>query len=499
MALASGPARLALAGSGQLGLGGFGAPRRRAYEWGVRSTQKKEPPPLDRVYEIPGLEPITYAGKMHFVPWLVRPIFPPWDRGWRHPQFYRSPPLHEHPLYKDQPCYIFHHQRFCVKQALWLTKTKLIEGLPEKVLSLVADPGNHVENQDERVLSVISHARLWHCTEEIPKRETYCPVIVDSLIQLCKSQILKHPSLARRICAQNSMSSASWNRDLASADTPQEAILKVFFQAHFVWWQHVISCGDLCEGCLCTLTMAGLLMKSLLLQVRGFIETQLNTKDRLPTIASREEVEATKNHVLETFYPISPTIDLHECNVYDVKDHTGFREGYPYPYPHTLYLLDKANLRPRRFQPDQLRAKMILFAFGSALAQARLLYGNDAKVLEQPVVVQSVGTDGRVFHFLVFQLNTTDLASNEGVKNLAWVDSDQLLYQHFWCLPVIKKRVVVGLSTGSCRALAWPQAVKTVGEQEPVVFQRTAPEEGQTNLHQGHLCCEDNCRAAEGP
>ena len=53
----------------------------------------------------------------------------------------------------------------------------------------------------------------------------------------------------------------------------------------------------------------------------------------------------------------------------------GFQEGYPYPCPHTLYFLESANLRPRRFQPDQLRAKMILFAFGSALAQARLLYG----------------------------------------------------------------------------------------------------------------------------
>lgn len=68
---------------------------------------------------------------------------------------------------------------------------------------------------------------------------------------------------------------------------------------------------------------------------------------------------------------------------------------------------------------------------------------NDAKVLEQPVVVQSVGTDGRVFQFLVLQLNTTQLASNEGVKNLVWVDSDQLLYQHFWCRPVIKKKVVM--------------------------------------------------------
>ena len=53
----------------------------------------------------------------------------------------------------------------------------------------------------------------------------------------------------------------------------------------------------------------------------------------------------------------------------------GFREGYPYPCPHTLYLLESANLRAHRFQPDQLRAKMILFAFGNALAQARLLYG----------------------------------------------------------------------------------------------------------------------------
>lgn len=60
-----------------------------------------------------------------------------------------------------------------MKQALWLTKTKLIEGLPQKVLSLVDDPRNHIENQEERVLDIISHARLWHSTEDIPKRETY--------------------------------------------------------------------------------------------------------------------------------------------------------------------------------------------------------------------------------------------------------------------------------------------------------------------------------------
>lgn len=110
MALASGPARRALARPGRLGLGGCGTPRRGAYEWGVRSTRKPEPPPLDRVYEIPGLEPITYAGKMHFMPGLARPVFPPWDRGWTHPKFRRMPPIHEHPLYKDQVCHTFHQR-----------------------------------------------------------------------------------------------------------------------------------------------------------------------------------------------------------------------------------------------------------------------------------------------------------------------------------------------------------------------------------------------------
>ncbi|XP_006839862.1 PREDICTED: 39S ribosomal protein L37, mitochondrial [Chrysochloris asiatica] len=398
MALASGPAKRALAGPRRFGLGGCGVPKRGAYEWGVRSTRKPEPPPLHRVYEIPGLEPITYAGKMHFVPGMARPVFPPWDRGWAHPKFHRTPPIHEQPLYKDQACYIFHQRSRLlegVKQAVWLTKTKVIEGLPEKMLNLVDDPKNHIENQDERVLNVISLARLWHTTEDIPKRETYCPVIVDNLIQLCKSQILKHPALAQRICAQNYSFSTTWNRE------------------------------------------------STILQVRGSSGTQLSAKDPLPPVASREEVEATKNHVLETFYPISPTIDLQECHVYDVKDDRGFREGYPYPYPHTLYFLETARLRPHRLQPDQLRAKMILFAFGNALAQARHLFGNEPKVLEQPVTVQSVGTDGRLFQFLVFQLNTTDLTCSEGVKNLVWLDSDQLLYRHFWCRPVIKKKVVV--------------------------------------------------------
>ena len=130
--------------------------RCRAYEWGM---QKPETPPLDRVYKIPGLESITFMGNMHSMPRLARPVFPSWDPDWMH----LLALLREHLLYKDQVCYIFH--QCCrllegVKQALWLNKTKLIEGLPEKVPSLTGDPWDHTEDQDEPVLNAISHAHL---------------------------------------------------------------------------------------------------------------------------------------------------------------------------------------------------------------------------------------------------------------------------------------------------------------------------------------------------
>lgn len=63
-------------------------------------------------------------------------------------------------------------------------------------------------------------------------------------------------------------------------------------------------------------------------------------------------------------------------------------------------------------------------------------------VLEQPIVVQSVATNGRMFQYVVFQLNTTDLQADEGVKNQVWVENDQLLYDFAKVRPLIKKRVV---------------------------------------------------------
>uniref|UniRef100_A0A8C5U8U2 Large ribosomal subunit protein mL37 n=1 Tax=Malurus cyaneus samueli TaxID=2593467 RepID=A0A8C5U8U2_9PASS len=325
------------------------------------------------------LDTVTYAERLHYVP-------------------ARPGPASEMPLYKERGCYICHQgvrMLEGVRQAQWLTKTKLVEGLPPAVQGIMDNPDLGLQELEERAKHAVSHARLWDTAEVAPRREQYCPVLFENLIHICRLMSGKYPSLSKRMLSRNCRIAATWERE------------------------------------------------STLLQVRGLSGILMNSKTPIPPVASKEEILATKAHVLETFYPIAPTIDLQEVNVYKELNDTGFRDGYPYSHPHTLFFLESANVRTDRFRPEQLRAKMLMFAFGNALAKAKALHGNDPKVLEQPVVVQSIGTDGQLFQFMVFQLNTTDLVSNDGVKNLVWIDSDQNLYEKAQCVPEVKKGVVL--------------------------------------------------------
>ncbi|XP_077189751.1 large ribosomal subunit protein mL37 [Paroedura picta] len=344
--------------------------------------------------QVPELDVVTYEGKMHHVPWLAKPRFEKWERGWHDPLHDGRQP-DDRPVPKERPCFLF-QQPTCllegVKQASWLTKTKVIDGLPLQILSIMTDAANQLENQDERVQNAMTHARFWVSNEEKIMEKTYCPVLLEDLLQLCRIMVTKHPLLAKRMMAQDYSMTATWERE------------------------------------------------SILLQVRGINGKLLNAMSPLEPAGSKEEILATENDVLETLYPIAPTIDLQEVNIYETQNDTGFQAGYPYPYPHTIYFADGDECH--KMIPEELRAKMMLFAFGNALAKARVLYGDEPKVLEKPIVVQSVGTDGQTFQFMVFQLNTTDLDPSHGVKNLAWIDADQLLYEEVRHRPQIRRKVI---------------------------------------------------------
>ena len=60
-----------------------------------------------------------------------------------------------------------------MRQALWLTKTKLISALPPHLLSLAESPANQIPDQDERVQNAIKHARFWDTMEVRPHKDKY--------------------------------------------------------------------------------------------------------------------------------------------------------------------------------------------------------------------------------------------------------------------------------------------------------------------------------------
>lgn len=357
---------------------------------------RPRPIPREKV-EVPGLEMVTYGHRMHYVPGLARPMYPEWERDIPDPRFYKSPPAHHMPLHKETPCHVFNQRTSIlegVRQALWLTKTKLIPGLPSQLLSLAENPENQIPDQDERVQNAIRHARFWDTTEERPGKEKYSNTLLLNLLHLCATLQSSHPAVGRRILAENYSLAASWNR------------------------------GEE------------------LFQVRGQNGLLHNSMDALPEVSGKQEVLDTADHVLESFYPVSPTIDLQKVHVYKQgATCTGFRGDYPYPHAHTLYFLEcDANWKLR---PEQFRAKMIMFTFGNALARAHKLYGSQPKsVLERPITVQAVGTNGRIFQFLVFQLNTTDLSGDDGIKNQVWLEEDVELYDFAKVRPLIKKKQV---------------------------------------------------------
>ncbi|XP_042071616.1 39S ribosomal protein L37, mitochondrial [Haplochromis burtoni] len=362
-------------------------------------TAKVPPPrkPRERV-EIPGLEMVTYGERMHYVPGLAKPAPQHWERDYKDPRYYKSPPAHEMRLYKDKPCYMFNQRTSAlegVRQAAWLTKTQVIPGLPAQLLSLAENPENQIPDQDERVQNAIKHARFWDTTEDRPRKEKYSNTLLLNLLHLCATLQCSHPAVGRRMLAENYSLATTWKRG-----------------------------EDL-------------------LQIRGQNGLLLNSMDPLPEMSGKQEVADTADHVLDAFYPVSPTIDLQKVHVYKEEvNHTGFRDDYPYPHAHTLYFLESADPRCK-LRPEQFRTKMIMFTFGNALARAHKLYGTrPQRLLDRPVTVQSVGTNGRIFQFMVFQLNTTDLSGDDGIKNQMWLEEDVELYDFAKVRPLIKKKQV---------------------------------------------------------
>lgn len=172
-----------------------------------------------------------------------------------------------------------------------------------------------------------------------------------------------------------------------------------------------------------------------LIQVLRNSEFTLFANKPLTSLASSSEIAETSSHQLTDMYPIFPTIDLIDNHVYDLNDSTfGFRASTAAKFAniHTFFHIDSDQLS------DQTNtANLMMFAFGSAIAQSKSLQAqnkldlNDDMSLKKPIVINGVSiSNSHRLNFVQYQLNTLNLKDNAGVKNICYYDMNNEMYSN---------------------------------------------------------------------
>ncbi|KAK4474469.1 hypothetical protein MN116_001621 [Schistosoma mekongi] len=155
------------------------------------------------------------------------------------------------------------------------------------------------------------------------------------------------------------------------------------------------------------------------------------------------------------FGPMSPLIDLTSTLYYREDSTNGWlgNQTRRYAFPHiftvnfSLPSVWSDYLEPEADPviPEHRYAIALMNCFASAIAQARSM-GIDKGILDKPICIQCVCSDGVYFDFVTFQLNTMDVPDYQSdhqvdhtmPKNFAWIDGDHRLFNKI----VPKKRML---------------------------------------------------------
>ena len=163
------------------------------------------------------------------------------------------------------------------------------------------------------------------------------------------------------------------------------------------------------------------------IQAKDRVPFLLSSRHGLPPIMDAAEVTALSDtFAFRDIDPISPFYGLN-------RDHPsnnlyGLNQKSLLQYPHTAVFLQHEE------EPcmNDVAFKMIVYQFAilSSFALERLgcKMGCD---LPFPLTMQALYFNGKSFWSSSFQLNTLDLDGDSGVKNMFWVDKEQVMYDDF--------------------------------------------------------------------
>ena len=155
--------------------------------------------------------------------------------------------------------------------------------------------------------------------------------------------------------------------------------------------------------------------------IRGKTSIIMSSKHPLPNHFSQQTVEESSNKELPSVWPIDTTIDLSRQSLVKERFSTCTHEGTSFPHLHTVFVLYQQPLTDA-----QVIQKGVCLTFARLLAQARCSASN---ALHTPLPGQCIATNGKKFTFFYYQLNTLDLDTDTGIKNLVHIVGPHLLYR----------------------------------------------------------------------
>jgi len=112
--------------------------------------------------------------------------------------------------------------------------------------------------------------------------------------------------------------------------------------------------------------------------------------------------------------PLSPCTGLKKENIYELSNNFPVTStSHSKHHIHTVMRHYTDHIAPK-FEEDKEQAKCLIYAYATAVGQARLLYGEDvAGDLKVPITINSITTNGPKFILSQFTLNSMDLASSK--------------------------------------------------------------------------------------
>ncbi|XP_014098804.2 large ribosomal subunit protein mL37 [Bactrocera oleae] len=155
---------------------------------------------------------------------------------------------------------------------------------------------------------------------------------------------------------------------------------------------------------------------------------RIKTEKLITSSRPLTSIEGKFESELPNLYPLKSTISMSKEHKYSNKTISPFSHDLNF-HPHTIFIYfdndEVTNLHDVPVNVSQFQSRNMFKAFAVAAARAKQLYGESEDKLSRPIVVQSIQTDGRTFHFGVFQLNDLSISAIEGPKNY-WFHSSNL-------------------------------------------------------------------------